>query len=679
MLSKTIAKWSFQLCSTFFGICLNNSLNFIRKGLGRCFRPHHRLFEFERMLRIIFPATIFFSFSWQYLDEFFNHNLMSEPSLEWTDKTPGIGLSICFDLKMLPKFSKEFDEKKRSQSDLNVDLNTKQPINRLFNLRLLFDCLVSGVDNQTLWYFRSGHLCLKKVIKPMSDLDQAMPENSTTSLLTKTLHKTGIDFECLPSKCFFVFIHSANDLIRSESQRTRAFVIFNQIFIKKQFPKTEGCVDYSKKGFISQGHCYENCVINSYVKKHDHIPSFVSFDPTSLEFHAMNFSFSDKFDFKIDSDCKRSCKDFDCDLIQFRPVSYKFWTLPSIFIPRQSFLISAEEAYTTTWVELMLKIISLVSFCLGFSLSFQLFQLVHLSSRRQFVFLLNCFFLISFFVLTSLISDNIFKSPQSISTSITKVTTGRPPSLFICRHESMKYLLDISWIVGTSSTVTLYYNLTHFEIFNRNADKFLLEKINFKLKRTPSHSCLQLTYNNQFKFPHKTVIFTLRFQKHDLMLSVDHPNVFLPSFFLSTPFVVTYIHIQTIRSDSCQHYPMSKHSMWTQLMVEEFMRPANESFDLDRSEKLKKIWDSFQAKHSQPECVLDQYLPLIETQVFNRQTETYIVQLANHRIQIRYESSFALSGFVILMLGMMEIFLNVTFNRGMLNLLIWLTHFLKRL
>lgn len=68
---------------------------------------------------------------------------------------------------------------------------------------------------------------------------------------------------------FFEYLHRWDDLIRSEDQRSGAYIIFNQLLIKNQLLSASNYLDYSKIGFRSQGHCFEYCVLNAYVEKHN--------------------------------------------------------------------------------------------------------------------------------------------------------------------------------------------------------------------------------------------------------------------------------------------------------------------------------------------------------------------------------------------------------------------------
>ena len=682
--------YTFQLCSTFFGICLYNSFDFVKKGLSQVFHPGNSVLKFEKTLKIIFAAAIFFFFSVQYVDEFVHHNVVSEPLLEMTENgMPDIGLSICFDLKKLPSF---FYENKCQPIDLS-DLETRQPINRLMDYRLLIDCFLSNFNNQTLWYFRKRRLCVKKMVKQMSDLDRAMAEDDASWLFFANLYVTRIKGPCLDSECFFVFIHPANDLIRSESQHTEASVVLNQVFIKKQLPSASGCVDYSQSGFFNPDHCYEHCVINSYVIKHDLIPSWVSFAPSqhSKELSLKYFSnTSFQMDSEIEFHCRRRCEGIDCNLVLLKPVSFKQWSEPLIVVSRQTFLIITQQMYLTTWLELLLKLLSLAGFCLGFSLSSHLLdvvQLVVLSNIKLVIFFRFLLFakhlLFIFFILTiSFLSAPILGNPLTVTTNVQKTDfVALPPSLFVCRLKSTETNLTLEKILERVN-LTHHSDVPRMILFSFNYR--LKANVTVKLKETPFYACLHLTLNYGIRMPHRWPVYGLRTRGYkDYLFSVDHPRVFMPTLFIQRSLILIYIHVQTIFSDEryCRHYSQPKHSLWMRMVNEEFMDMSNKSSLADRLNKLKKKRLIFQKSHSLPDCILDQYLPTFEKEM-HQNSLVYsgnVLALSDFQIQVLYENSFAYSRFAIFVLGTMEILLNVTFNCGMLNLLIRVgNHFRRR-
>lgn len=111
--------------------------------------------------------------------------------------------------------------------------------------------------------------------------------------------------------------------------------------------------------------------------------------------------------------------------------------------------------------------------------------------------------------------------------------------------------------------------------------------------------------------------------------------------------------------------------MWIQTMNEELESLSSRSISMSRMfEILKTKWRQFQIDHPKPDCILDEFLPLIETEFFDESIKMYLILLSNRKIQILYEPSFSFSRYIIFVLGTLEIVLNVPFNQGMLNLLL---------
>ena len=118
-----------------------------------------------------------------------------------------------------------------------------------------------------------------------------------------------------------------------------------------------------------------------------------------------------------------------------------------------------------------------------------------------------------------------------------------------------------------------------------------------------------------------------------------------------------------------------------QLINETLNRLPRESSLSLRLKRLKEEKKIFQKKYQKPDCVFDQYLPLIEGEAVESKDyhlESILFYVSKYKTQILYESNFAISRFIIFVLGMLEILLNITFNQGMLNLLIRFSNLMQR-
>ena len=89
------------------------------------------------------------------------------------------------------------------------------------------------------------------------------------------------------------------------------------------------------------------------------------------------------------------------------------------------------------------------------------------------------------------------------------------------------------------------------------------------------------------------------------------------------------------------------------------------------AKELKEKWNQFRQTHQKPDCVLDQYLPLIDMEYYQPGSDRQIINVvfSQHLIEINYEQSFSFTRYVIFVLGTLELVLNVTFNQGALNII----------
>lgn len=199
---------------------------------------------------------------------------------------------------------------------------------------------------------------------------------------------------------FVVFLTSGNKPLTKDISRKNLNLkesnvgIFWQAFYNKLLPKPfeTMCVNYSKLGLLSQGDCFEKCLINSFHNKTNgtRMPPgvrvlkddaqnikkrFVNVDELSLKLGSSNETWRITLK-KMGTICEEKCEHHDCKSITYNPITLdKFNTTHPTFILMMPYTptIGSISLPSVSLIQFLTDFVSALGFWLGVS-AFGLFD-----------------------------------------------------------------------------------------------------------------------------------------------------------------------------------------------------------------------------------------------------------------------------------------------------------------
>lgn len=485
-------------------------------------------------------------------------------------------------------------------------------------------------------------------------------------------------------------MHPAMDLIRNDRQRIEPHVFLNQILLEFRTNQFLECIDYSQIGFASQAHCYEDCVLNRYTSKYRSLPSWVSYEPQRHPSDWGSLKFDDQRDASIERTCDQSiCSRSDCNVIRFRPSFFGDSAISFIRIPKTTYLIESRQSAKMSWLEFVLQLISLASFCLKFSARQTLFCLLRRWMNFKLTFILRCLLLILFLLIIRRLCLIHLTHTLISNTEFHVDTTDHLPDLFICWSHEDEIQFGLKNILQTLTVIVPILNGPNSAKFKFNKSDDHHDLHSWQLNRLPHLNCLQFRLSKEVRLtPNVHFLYAINFKNTNLTIHtfVGTRDTYMPNVLLNRPCSFSYIRLQTIYQDDhlCTQYPRPRWQMYRQLLNDnmEQLIIRNQTHDLKKwLHFVHHTLNQFEQDHPKPDCVAEDFLPMLNndlTLLANAVKQLFIVRLSKTLVKLTYSDNFSPSRYAIFLLSSLEITLNITFNQSLLILFLHLHQLIQR-
>jgi hypothetical protein len=667
--------FTIQLLSTFVGFTLFHELDKIPDALQHLSWTrslfHHRP-GLERILKVCLLIVPLFMYqahvhklSWEFQNRALGTRLQIKMA---TVFVPDFAVSVCVSNEALSRpnvsaFCNASTERRALQG---------QTPKQLWWAESRMNCILDLPINSSKLYFRRNFCCHRFQLYNQKRPEHLILLRHYSLLLNPFLFhvriRVPIEIEHLR-----YYMHTINDVARTEKQQTMTQMLQNRIYIKKYLPGF-GCINYQTLNFASRLHCLEHCILQSYVDKYQHIPTYVSFMPENHPQRWKSLPFSDVYDRKGHVQCQPKCAKSDCYWLIFRPNYYLEANKTSMVVPKQTLIVQTQQVLKTRLSEFILQILCLTYFCFGVSHYRLVRALVRrLSSRflRKVSLLIN-FTIASLFVYAHLVTwdDHVLV----VNTMFTHLTIGHPQSVQVCWNPSLAVASGGPSFLELRRNMRLKYQLTNrtrYEFsFERNSEQFPFEQ---HLNTSPNRTCFQL-------FPTFLINFTALQGKQDMLYDIRIPrpayDLYVgssqtrwPIFFIKEPSQLTFINIQIEYADAhlCRNYEKTRDELYYTFIKRLLHRLRN---SLSNTQQALDSLRTFREQHLLPDCLVSQYTPILMYELDSPSPNVSWYRIINSNLQVKvvYSDDFSISHFIIFLFTILEIFLNITFNHSIMIL-----------
>lgn len=671
--------YALQLLSSFFGLTFFNELRQLTEAKYHFKKFFHSnsatVWAIFRKLVYTVPAILFYIHLKPLAEQFFFENVCNRHLIRLVvAQVPDYTLSVCSKLETI------YNESIMKNCFVLVEMNSNvadQVINysstiiREHAVQIL-ECAVGLKNVRQGYYLRNNYLCVRFLVKSMGRIlnliENQLYFQALSPFAVKSENPVPIEIDY-----FKIYMHPANELAHSEKELTLPQVLQNKVLIKDRMLGPQ-CQDYTALNFTSQNDCIAQCILKVYTHKYRAIPSYISFAPLQHPQWA-EWPFSDLFDKHIEKRCSQQCHLQDCYQIIFRPNYYPNNYKKSILIPKQTWKIRMKEEPKIHWDEFLLQVLSLTNFCFGitpfrlvrrFLLKFKR-NLDYPKVRRSLIFAALSIAVI----FVCIVYHSQANQSLLISTHFIQLSRIRPPSLYIClKHNQWQNNTSLDTFLSSMNLTFVLPNQTYV---NYNPYE-LSPLINRTMNTSPIGRCLQFDLNFMMEFQD----FEMKqMSLYDLFLARQPPFwsyigshlTPTPIFFLTEPALYTFIHIRVVYDGPhlCKRYPLPRAQFALQylnkLIIKLKRKEINEQQMLINFRRHQKVT-------YKPDCEYDQYMPVLifETDPAKQEQRITIIN-SNFQIKVVFSDSFSVSRFLILFITIMELFLNITFNQSLTNVL----------
>lgn len=675
-----------QLMSTFVGITL---LHEIRQFPVVLQQSRHIRILFNRkpflqrfLTKIVWliPFLLYYFQTRQLIWQFKYQNLSTRQQINLQSiDLPNFAVSVCVSHTALrhPNVTRFCAANKLvvlpdTDSQIRHLLWTESCVQRIFQTSL----------NHSEFYFRRRFTCLRFQLHNHQQPTYLIQNDLNDQLLSPYLFTAESKIFLNQNHVRF-YIHAFDDFPRTEKQQTVAQVLLTKIFIEERVPSS-GCIDYRiKLNCTSRQHCIEKCLLHSYVLHHGYIPTHVSYVPSQYPSHWAQFTLQDRPDIYLQEFCKSKCNQTDCLKLIYRPNYYRKSLKTSIFVPKQTSIVEAQQVYTFPTLEFALQMLALVNFCFGIN-PYRLLRLLTQGWHTQHWFqtTFQCFTFLITAVLVYLHVRNSLDQEPVVNTSFGHVSIGTAPNIHICRrHNSSAYdeegrplsLLLLKKYVQLQYTLP-NQTITSYEFLSRFSPNRTEFSLFHRIIRSPNLTCFQFIPMFQVNFTllqgKQSVLYDIKVtHSPTLPLHVGSSHTHWPVFFFEQPSQMTFLNIWVgyRQTRLCNTYEFPREQMLLgeikQLLWKGLERPLSKQHLLHKVKRLQK-------KIQLPDCRLSQYMPIMMKELVSESPNVSWYRVMNSDLQIKviYTDSFSYSHFIIFLFTILEIFMNITFNHSIMVL-----------